>query len=215
MPTPEEIVRHHEPAPDGNPWVGGPPKPAPIRVVEYDDAWPAQFERVAAGLRAALGDVAIAIEHVGSTSVPGLPAKPTIDVDLTVADPADEAAYVPALERAGFTLVVREPEWHEHRCLKLADPNTNLHVFAPDCPELIRHRMFRQWLLDHPEDLDLYRRAKLEAAAELGAEGGLVMAYNKHKEPVIREIYERMFRANGLLPQVAGVKRACSPERPF
>jgi GrpB-like predicted nucleotidyltransferase (UPF0157 family) len=60
--------------------------------------------------------------------------------------------------------------------------------------------MFREWLLDHPEDLDRYRRAKLAAAAEFADGTGTVMAYNKHKEPVLRDIYERMFRANGLLP---------------
>ena len=199
MPTPEEITKHHEPAVGQTPWVTEPPKPAPIRIVEYDDGWPAQFESIAARVRAALGDAAIAVEHVGSTAVAGLAAKPTIDVDLTVADSSDEAAYVPALERAGFKLVIREPDWHEHRVLTLADASTNLHVFAPDCPELIRHRMFRQWLRDHPDDRDLYRRAKLAAAAAFADGTGTVMDYNKHKEPVIREIYERMFRASGLL----------------
>ncbi|XXX80795.1 GrpB family protein [Sorangium sp. So ce134] len=199
MPTAEEITKHHEPAPDQSPWVNGPPAPAPIVVVDYDARWPALFDVVAHKIRAALGDAALAIEHVGSTSVKGLAAKPTIDVDLTVADPADELAYVPALSSAGFTLVIREPDWHEHRCLKLAEPDSNVHVFGPGCPEVIRHRMFRQWLTEHPDDLELYRRAKLAAAAEISAASGVVMDYNKHKEPVIRAIYERMFRANGLI----------------
>ncbi|XXT21183.1 GrpB family protein [Sorangium sp. So ce429] len=199
MPTAEEITKHHEPVPDRSPWVNGPPKPAPIVVVDHDESWPRQFDIVAQKIRAALGDAALAIEHVGSTSVRGLPAKPTIDVDVTVADPADELAYVPALSSAGFTLVIREPDWHEHRCLTLAEPSSNVHVFGPDCPEVIRHRMFRQWLTDHPEDLELYRRAKLAAAAEVSTGSGAMMDYNKHKEPVIRAIYERMFRASGLL----------------
>jgi len=200
MPTPEEITKHHEPGPDDNPLVGQRPSPAPIRVVPYDDRWPADFERIAAAVRAALRDVALDIEHVGSTSVPGLAAKPTIDIDLTVADPANEASYVPALEGAGFTLVIREPAWHEHRCLRLdGDPGANLHVFAPDCPEVIRHRMFREWLRSHPDDRDLYERAKLAAASETTERGGIVMDYNRHKEPVLRAIYERMFRASGLL----------------
>jgi GrpB-like predicted nucleotidyltransferase (UPF0157 family) len=199
MPTPEEIVKHHEPA-DANPWVGEAPKPGLITVVDYDAAWPAQFESVANLVRGALGNAALGVEHVGSTSVPGLAAKPTLDVDLTVANPSHEAAFVPALERAGFTLVIREPRWHEHRVLTLASPRTNLHVFGPDCPEVIRHRMFRDWLREHPDDFDLYRRAKLAAAAALAAGGGTVTEYNKHKEPVLRQIYERMFRAKGLLP---------------
>lgn len=201
MPTPEEITKHHEPGPDHHPWVGERPAPAPIRVVPYDPAWPACYARIAAAIRDALGEVALDVEHFGSTSVPGLAAKPTIDIDLTVADPADEASYVPALERVGFTLVIREPAWHEHRCLRgEGDPSTNLHVFGPDCPEVIRHRMFRDWLRTFPEDRERYERAKLAAAAEITERGGIVMDYNRHKEPVLRAIYERMFRANGLLP---------------
>jgi len=201
MPTPEEITKHHDPPPDDHPWVGERPAPAPIRVVPYDERWPAHYERIAAGIRGALGDVVIELEHVGSTSVPGLAAKPTIDVDLTVADPTDEARYVPALERIGFELVIREPAWHEHRCLRgHGEPSTNLHVFGPDCPEVIRHRMFREWLRAHPDDRELYARAKLVAAAETTDRGGIMMDYNRHKEPVLRAIYERMFRANGLLP---------------
>jgi GrpB-like predicted nucleotidyltransferase (UPF0157 family) len=201
MPTPEEITKHHDAGPDHHPWVGERPTPAPIHVVEYDESWPAQFEDLATRIRAALGDVVLALEHVGSTSVPGLAAKPTIDIDLTVADSSVELAYVPALERIGFKLVIREPAWHEHRCLQReGDPRVNLHVFSPECPEVIRHRMFRDWLRAHPEDRERYRRAKLAAAAEITEKGGIVEDYNRHKEPVLRDIYERMFRANGLLP---------------
>jgi GrpB-like predicted nucleotidyltransferase (UPF0157 family) len=199
MPTPDEITRHHEPVPGEDPWVNGPPKPEPIELVEYDSTWPAAFARVAGAVRVSLGNAVLAIEHVGSTSVPGLAAKPVIDVDLTVSDPADEATYVPALESAGFTLVIREPGWHQHRCLRLSDPSSNLHVFGPGCPEVVRHRMFRDWLVAHPDDCELYRRAKLAAAKETTERGGMVMDYNRRKEPVLRAIYERMFRAHGLL----------------
>jgi len=199
MPTPEEITRHHEPAPGADPWVHGPPRAEPVDLVAYDPAWPAAFTRIAALVRASLGAAALAIEHVGSTSVPGLAAKPVIDVDLTVSDPADEAAYVLALESAGFELRIREPWWHEHRCLRLSEPRANLHVFGRDCPEVVRHRMFRDWLIAHPDDRELYERTKLAAAKETTASGGPVMDYNRHKEPVIRAIYERMFRAHGLL----------------
>ncbi len=201
MPTAEEITKHHDAEPDHHPWVGERPAPVPIRVVAYDDSWPVHYERTAAQIRDVLGEVAIAVEHVGSTSVPGLAAKPTIDIDLTVADPSDEGSYVPALERVGFKLVIREPSWHEHRALqRQGDPSTNLHVFGPDCPEVIRHRMFREWLRAHPEERELYARAKLEAAAAVTDQRGIMMDYNRHKEPVLRAIYERMFRANGLLP---------------
>jgi len=89
------------------------------------------------------------LEHIGSTSVPGLAAKPVIDIDLTVADSSDEAAYVPDLEAAGFRFVLCESDWHEHRLLTCDDPRTNLHVFPPDRPEVIRPRMFRDWLVEN------------------------------------------------------------------
>jgi GrpB-like predicted nucleotidyltransferase (UPF0157 family) len=132
--------------------------------------------------------------------VAGLPAKPIIDIDLTVADSADEAAYVPALENAGFRLVVREPWWQEHRCFVHDEPRCNLHVFPPDAAEPVRHRIFRDWLRTHPDDLALYRDSKLAAAAAANAAGEHVMEYNARKESVIREIYDRAFRAAGLLP---------------
>ena len=199
MPTPEEITRHHEPADDVE-WVAGGPTPGPVAVVPYDPGWPARYEEVAERIRDALGERVLGLEHVGSTSVPGLAAKPVVDVDLTVADSADEAAYLPDLEAAGFRLVVREPSWHQHRCLTLEQPRTNLHVFSPDCAEVVRNTLFRDWLREHPDDLALYQDAKTGAAAASTAAGEHVMDYNRRKEPVIREIYDRLFRAHGLLP---------------
>jgi GrpB-like predicted nucleotidyltransferase (UPF0157 family) len=79
-----------------------------------------------------------------------LPAKPIIDIDLTGADAADEAAYVPGLEGAGFVLLARDPAWHQHRLMVASSPTANLHVWSPDSPEAIGHRMFHHWLLDHP-----------------------------------------------------------------
>lgn len=195
MPTFEEITRHHDADPDENPWVNGPPPPGPVEIVPYDPGWPLRYRAAAADIRAALGATALHVEHVGSTSVEGLAAKDIVDIDLTVADPRDEDAYVPALERLGYVLVVREPSWHEHRALRLADPAVNLHVFGPDCPETIRHRMFRDWLRAHPEDRERYERAKRAAVPG----GGHVMDYNARKEGVIREIYDRLFRAAGML----------------
>ena len=95
--------------------------------------------------------------------------------------------------------MVREPWWQEHRCLRHEVPRCNLHVFSPDAAEPIRHRIFRDWLREHPEDLALYREAKTNAAAAANAAGEHVMEYNARKEPVIREIYDRAFRAAGLL----------------
>lgn len=202
MPSDAEITRHHDSRPDSDAWVEGQAQsPYVIRVVEYDDAWPAAFARVEGAVRNALGDRVREIHHVGSTSVVGLPAKPVIDVDLVVADPADEPSYVPDLVATGFVHTIREPWWHEHRLLRYDDPVAHVHVFGPDCPEVVRHLMFRAWLREHPDDLTTYAEAKRAAAAAMNARpgGGTGMDYNRYKEPVVREIYERMFRAHGLL----------------
>ena len=201
MPTPEEITRHHDEDASGgqSAWVEGKHPRTGIEVVEPDPAWPWAFATLEDAIRLALGDAVLEIEHVGSTAVPGLPAKPVIDIDLTVADSADEPAWLPALEAAGFELVIREPWWHEHRALRYDDPRCNLHVFSPGAPEPIRHKIFRDWLSEHPEDLALYRDAKLGAASESNAAGEHVMEYNARKEPVIRAIYDRAFRAAGLV----------------
>ncbi len=204
MPANEEITRHHDepPPPGADPWVNGPAPTYEIQVVDYDDGWPGDFERVAARIGEALDERALEIHHVGSTSVPGLPAKPVIDVDLVVADPADEPAYLPDLEAAGFVLRVREPWWHEHRLVAHADPVAYVHVFGRDCPEVVRHRMFHDWLVAHDDDRQRYAEAKRTAAAAVNgrAGGGTGMDYNRHKEPVVRDIYARMFQAHGLLP---------------
>jgi GrpB-like predicted nucleotidyltransferase (UPF0157 family) len=192
VPSAEEITRHHDVDPDENPWVNGPPPAQQVEVVPYDADWPRRFDAFAAGIRDALGDRALAVEHVGSTSVPGLAAKDIIDIDLTVVDPGDESSYVRPLESAGWVLTIREPSWHEHRCLTRREgARSNLHVFGPDCPEVIRHRMFRDWLTAHDDDRELYEAAKRAAIPG----GGDVTDYNSRKQDVIRDIYDRVFRA--------------------
>jgi len=131
--------------------------------------------------------------------VPGLPAKPIIDIDLVVSDSSDEASWLPGLEMAGFVLLIREPWWYEHRCLRLDEPMCNLHVFSPNCAEVARHQIFRDWLIKSAEDKKLYSKAKLEAAENTNYKGELVEDYNARKQGVIREIYQRAFAAAGLL----------------
>ncbi len=97
----------------------------PILIVEYDPCWPELFAREADQIRFVLGSRALRIEHVGSTSVPGLAAKPVIDLLLVVADSAEEDAYAPALEAASFVLRIREPDWYEHRLFKGSHTQTS------------------------------------------------------------------------------------------
>ncbi len=166
---------------------------APVEVVAPDPTWPDQFERARARICVALGDRALHVEHIGSTSVPGLWAKPFLDLDLTVPDSGDEAAYVPALGAIGFVLRVREPEWEEHRMLRCSEPLANVHVFSPGAVEPLRHRAFRAWLLTHPDDLTAYAALKRDLAMQGFSDA---MHYNNAKAGLIYDIYERIFAAD-------------------
>lgn len=160
----------------------------PIVLVESDPEWPRLFAREAARIREVLGDQVLRLEHVGSTSVPGLAAKPVIDVLLVVADPADEAAYVTPLEAAGYRLVIREPDWHEHRVLKGPDTNVNLHVFGPGSGEIRRMVRFRDRLRADPDERELYERTKRELARR---EWEYVQDYADAKGHVVEAILAR------------------------
>jgi GrpB-like predicted nucleotidyltransferase (UPF0157 family) len=202
MPSRAEIVTFDDspPPPGADPFVPGTGRSGRIEITESDPDWPRRYAEFAARIREVLGWRALQVEHVGSTSVPGLPAKPIIDIDLVVADPGREQDYVPALETAGFTLVIREPWWYGHRSLQANEPSLcNVHVFGFDSPETIRHRIFRDWLRGNPGDRDRYAAIKRQAAAAANAQGEHVMQYNARKEQVIREIYQRAFAAAGLL----------------
>jgi GrpB-like predicted nucleotidyltransferase (UPF0157 family) len=166
---------------------------AAVEVVAPDGSWPEQFAQVRDVVVSALGDRALSVEHVGSTSVPGLWAKPIIDVNLTVADSGDEAAYLPELEAAGFALRVREPDWEQHRCLRGADPTSNRHVWSPGSIEPARTTAFRDWLIAHPEDREAYAAIKRDLAEQGFTD---VMLYNNAKAGLIYDIYERIFAAD-------------------
>jgi GrpB-like predicted nucleotidyltransferase (UPF0157 family) len=159
-----------------------------IEIADYDPRWPELFRREAGRIRAALGPRILRLEHTGSTSIPGLAAKPIIDITLVVGDSANEAGYLPDLERAGYVLRMREPEWHEHRMLKGPDTDVNLHVFSAGCPEIGRILRFRDWLRTHPADRDLYARTKLSLARRAW---NCVDDYANAKSEIIQEILGR------------------------
>ena len=162
-----------------------------VMLAEYDVSWPATFEREAERIRARLGASVLSLEHVGSTAVPGLVAKPVIDMQLTVASSAHERDYAPALESLGYTLVVREPEWFEHRMFAQLEPKANLHVFSQGCSEPERVRLFRDWLRASPADAELYATAKRQLAA---AEWEGVQSYAEAKTDVVGQIMARAER---------------------
>jgi GrpB-like predicted nucleotidyltransferase (UPF0157 family) len=164
------------------------PVSAQIRLVDYDPAWPRRFENEAARIRSVLVERALRIEHTGSTSVPGLPAKPVIDMVLAVADSAREEEYLPALESGGYRLHIREPGWYEHRMCKGVETDVNLHVSSVGCPEIDRMRELRDWLRISAKDRELYARSKRALAAR---HWKYIQNYADAKTAVIEEIISR------------------------
>jgi GrpB-like predicted nucleotidyltransferase (UPF0157 family) len=164
------------------------PHNAPIVLVEYDSRWPKLFAREACRIRTALAGLAIRVEHVGSTSVPGLAAKPIIDIVLVVPDSSDEPGYVPALEAAGYVLRAREPDWFEHRMLKGPDTDINLHVFSAGATEIDRMLVFRDWLRSHDADRDAYLAVKRTLAQRTWRH---VQHYADAKSDIVRQIVAR------------------------
>lgn len=167
----------------------------PIVVDDYDPAWPERFRREAAKIRAALGEVARAVEHIGSTSVPGLAAKPIIDMLLVVEDSSDEVSYVPALEEAGYTLRVRERDFHEHRMLRTAAKDVHVHVYSPDSPEIERYLLLWDRLRNYDEERELYDRTKRELANESWP---TMQHYSEAKTEVVEGIIARAAAARAL-----------------
>jgi GrpB-like predicted nucleotidyltransferase (UPF0157 family) len=164
------------------------PRNSTIYLASYDPDWPNQFSRLAEEVHQGLGEQVLLLEHVGSTSVPGLAAKPIIDMLLVVADSADESSYVPRLERRGFVLRIREPGWHEHRLLKAPEIKGNLHVFSEGCEEIGRMLAFRDWLRTHEADRKLYEDAKRALAARTWS---YTQDYADAKSNVVEEILAR------------------------
>jgi GrpB-like predicted nucleotidyltransferase (UPF0157 family) len=159
-----------------------------IALDDYDPRWPEAFARHAQIVRDALGASALAIEHVGSTSVPGLAAKPIIDIVVVVEDSSNEDAYLPALVAAGYALRVREPEWHEHRMLRTAELDVHIHVFSHGCVEVGRMLAFRDRLRSAAGDRELYAAAKRKLVQQDWPD---MNAYARAKSDVIEEILAR------------------------
>lgn len=194
MPRPDPAPREPTSAVDLEAvTIGAPTRvDGPVTLADYDPAWPALFDREASRIRSLLGDRVRGLEHVGSTSVPGLCAKPIIDIVLGVADPADEPAYAPALEEAGYRLRIREPAWHMHRLFKGPETDLNLHIFAEDCPEIDRMLAFRDRLRTNDDERDLYAAAKRDLA---GRAWTYLQHYADAKGEIVEAIIARAFDA--------------------
>lgn len=162
-----------------------------IQLEPYDPTWPRRYAQLAEQIRRALGDRVKRLEHVGSTSVPGLSAKRTIDMVLVVEDSSNEGSYVQPLEQIGYTLRIREPAWHRHRLLRPPEVPGNLHVFSEGCPEVEQMLLFRDWLRSHGEDRVLYEQTKQALASRTWR---YTQEYADAKTEVIQQILERAHR---------------------
>ena len=156
-----------------------------IRIVDYDTDWPTKFETHARTIAGALGHAALRIEHIGSTSVPDLAAKPIVDILVVVQDSADESTYLPQLESAGYVLRVREPDWHEHRMLRTPEKDVHIHIYSTGCPEIHRNLTFRDRLRQNIDDRRRYEQVKRELAKNDWSD---MDAYARAKSEVIESI---------------------------
>jgi GrpB-like predicted nucleotidyltransferase (UPF0157 family) len=178
---PDEELRTHT--------IGAPePLTSGILLVDYDPRWPELFRREADRIREVVGRRALQIEHVGSTSVPGLIAKPIIDMLLMVSDSADEKMYATDLQANRYLLRIREPNWYEHRMFTGPDTKINLHVLSFGCVEIERMVIFRDRLRSHAADRDLYARTKLALARQ---NWKYVQNYADAKSIVVEQIIAR------------------------
>lgn len=164
--------------------IGGIEKRA-IEIVDYHSDWPKQFERHSQIIAAALGEAALRIEHIGSTAVPGLAAKPIVDMLLVVADSADESSYLPQMLAASYELRVREPEFHEHRMFRTPDRDVHVHVLTAGSCAIERYLLFRNRLRSNPHERQLYEATKRELASRAWAD---MNAYAEAKTAVIETI---------------------------
>jgi GrpB-like predicted nucleotidyltransferase (UPF0157 family) len=132
-----------------------------VRIEPYSEEWPQRFVEERSRIETALGSNARRIEHVGSTAVPRLGAKPVIDIMVTVDDPDDEGAFVVSLESAGYELRVREPH---HRMFRNPARDVHVHVWAAGSDDERRHLLFRDWLRSHPRERLAYEATKRSLA---------------------------------------------------
>lgn len=166
----------------------------PRMLVAYDPAWPAQFERIAGELRAH-GGAEWVIEHIGSTAIPGMRAKPIIDLAVRIADADDLAAHRAGLESIGWR-AGSGVRTHAVMVLESNGIRTAIaHFFEARDWDAANQRLLRDWLRGHPDDADRYRHAKCDAVAAAARRTG---SYNAAKTPVIQEIVDRARAARGL-----------------
>ncbi|MCB0025244.1 MAG: bifunctional GNAT family N-acetyltransferase/GrpB family protein [Caldilinea sp.] len=158
-----------------------------IEVVPYDPAWPARFEAEAAAIRAALGDTLVGIEHIGSTSVPGLAAKPIIDMIPLVRDVTELDDKIGAMAAIGYTPRGEYglPGRRYFRKGSAYARVVHAHAYQIDDPEAARHLAFRDYLRTHAEARAAYAELKIELAERHPTD---IVAYMDGKDGLIKQL---------------------------
>lgn len=169
---------------DGD-WLIGGLEPFTAEIVDYDPAWPRRFDELAARIRVVLGEQLLDVQHVGSTSVPGLAAKPVIDIACTVADAEDEQAFVPQLGSLGLVLRARLPG---RRFLRTAAKDVHVHVLTSGHPQLAEYQLLREQLLRSAEDRELYAATKRRLAERPWSD---MTEYSAAKSEVLAQVLSR------------------------
>jgi GrpB-like predicted nucleotidyltransferase (UPF0157 family) len=170
---------------------------ASVEVVPYSEEWPVLFERERAALQAAAGDVAASIEHIGSTAVPGLSAKPTIDILLVVDSTEDFLKRLSQIEALGY-------DYRAHNTFVGSDTHLflrkksngkrthHLHVLRSDSPEIDDYRLFRDTLRNNPALAEEYERLKLVLAAKYATDRErYVIEKSNWVDEVLASLHER------------------------
>jgi GrpB-like predicted nucleotidyltransferase (UPF0157 family) len=169
--------------------------PGPVIIVDYDPHWPAVFEELRAPAVAALVDLVVIVEHVGSTAVPGLAAKPIIDMHVVIRSAADIPEAIVRLAALGY--VHRGDLGITGREAFTAPPENpahHLYVCALGSEELRGHRLFRDYLLTHPEDARDYEAMKKAAAMRCGDDPA---AYSESKTRFVAALLQRASSGQG------------------
>ena len=164
-----------------------------ILLKPYDDKWPVLFEREKNRISKILKERALTIEHIGSTSVPGLTAKPIIDILLVVEDAGKEELYVNDLCEHGYILRIKEPDFENHHMFKGPDTDINLHVFSKDSKEIEKYLLFRNYLRCHADARQLYENTKKELAKKTWK---YVQNYADDKSEVVQKILSDAIQEN-------------------
>jgi GrpB-like predicted nucleotidyltransferase (UPF0157 family) len=155
-----------------------------VEIVAYIDEWPARYEVERRRIGDALGATARRIEHIGSTAVPGLAAKPIVDIMVTVDDPNDESTFRAPLESVGYILRVREPD---HRMFRTAERDVHVHIWRSGDEDEDRQLLFRDHLRTHERDRSRYEEVKRSLAGHYRD----MNYYAEAKSDVVEEILQR------------------------